>query len=85
MFILSKNGDQLVKPVSIWTLDDIKWIEDEKFTYTTILMNDGRKTFEMGTYEKKYAQIQINRIMSELNSNTRAIKMFTDEDIKKFK
>lgn len=78
MFILSKNKDILIKPISIW-------IEDtDNENIKNIMMNDGSKVFDMGSYEAKYAKEQIEEILKSFNYKYESIRMFTDEDIEKF-
>ena len=78
MFILSKNKDILIKPISIW----IEGTDNENIK--NIMMNDGSKVFNMGSYEVEYAKEQIEEILKSLNYEYNFIRMFTDDDIEEF-
>lgn len=78
MFILSKNKDILIKPISIW----IEGTDNENIK--NIMMNDGSKIFNMGSYEVEYAKEQIEEILKSLNYEYNFIRMFTDDDIEEF-
>ena len=78
MFILSKNKDILIKPISI----GIEGTDNENIK--NIMMNDGSKVFNMGSYEVEYAKEQIEEILKSLNYEYNFIRMFTDDDIEEF-